>query len=94
MQIFCSIVTLMFINGSYFFISFNMDSMLEQSIEDDTEELVSISNVLPWQVGDYSSNFDPIDLLDLDIFDFDINELENKHKKDEYTSNYSLELIL
>ena len=86
MQMFCSLITLMFINVSCTFISFNMESVLEQSIEDDTEEIVSIV--------DYSTSFDLTDLLDLDIFDFDVDELENRHQQDEYASKYSSELIL
>ena len=76
MQIFCSIVTLIFINGSCLLISFNMDSILELSMEDETEE------VLP--VTDYSTSFDLTDLLDLDIFDFDVDELESRNKDDEH----------
>lgn len=86
MQIFCSIITLMFINGACLSISFNMESVLEQSTEDETEELVLIS--------DYSASFDLTDLLDLDIFDLDVDELENRHQKDEYISKYFSKLIL
>ncbi len=66
----------MFINGSCFLISFNMESVLEQSIEDETEEIVTIT--------DYSTSFDLTDLLDLDIFDFDVDELESRSKEDEH----------
>jgi hypothetical protein len=86
MQMFCSLLTLIFINGSCLFISFNMESVLEQSIEDNTEEIVSIV--------DYSTSFDLTDLLDLEIFDFDVDELENRHRKDEYTSKYLLQSTL
>jgi hypothetical protein len=86
MQIFFSIITLMFINGACLSISFNMESVLEQSIEDKTEELVLISG--------YSTSFDLTDLLDLDILDLDVDELENRHQKDEYMSKYFSELIL
>jgi hypothetical protein len=86
MQMFCSLVTLMFINGACLSISFNMESVLEQSMEDDTEEIVSIA--------DYSTSFDLTDLIDLDIFDFDVDELENRHQQDEYLSKYSPELTL
>jgi hypothetical protein len=79
MQIFCSIVTLIFINGSCLLISFNMDSVLEQSIEDETAE---IQEILP--ATDYSTTFDLTDLLDLDIFDFDVDKLADKNKDDEY----------
>jgi hypothetical protein len=53
-----------------------MDSILELSMEDETEE------VLP--VTDYSTSFDLTDLLDLDIFDFDVDELERRNKEDEH----------
>jgi hypothetical protein len=62
-------------------ISFNMESVLEQSMEDETEEI--------FPTTDYTASFDLTDLLDLDIFDFDVDELENKHQKDEYTSTNS-----
>jgi hypothetical protein len=86
MQMFCSLVTLMFINGSCLFISFNMESVLEQSTEDETEEMVSVI--------DYSTSFDLTDLLDLDIFDFDVDELDNRQQQDEYVSKSLPELIL
>jgi hypothetical protein len=53
-----------------------MDSILELSMEDETEE------VLP--VTDYSTSLDLTDLLDLDIFDFDVDELESRNKEDEH----------
>jgi hypothetical protein len=76
MQIFCSFITLMLINVSCILISFNMDSILDLSMEDQTEE------ILP--TIDYSTSFDLTDLLDLDIFDFDVDELERRSKEDEY----------
>lgn len=48
-------------------------------MEDDTTE---IQEILP--STDYSTTFDLADLLDLDIFDFDVDELERKNKDDEY----------
>jgi hypothetical protein len=57
-----------------------MDSVLEQTMEDETTE---IQEILP--STDYSTTFDLADLLDLDIFDFDVDGLENKNKDDEYT---------
>jgi hypothetical protein len=69
----------MFINGACISISFNMDSVVEQTMEDDTTE---IQEILP--STDYSTTFDLADLLDLDIFDFDVDELERKNKDDEY----------
>ena len=86
MQMLCSLVTLLFINGACLSISFNMESVLEQSIEDDTEEIVSLV--------DYTTSFDFTDLLDLEIFDFDVDELENRYQQDEDMSKYSPELTL
>ncbi len=86
MQTFCSLVTLLFINGACLSISFNMESVLEQSLEDDTAEIVSLV--------DYTTSFDFTDLLDLEIFDFDVDELENRYQQDEDMSKYSPELIL
>jgi hypothetical protein len=76
MQIFCSIITLMLINVSCLLISFNMDSILDLSMEDETEEILPTT--------DYSTSFDLTDLLDLDIFDFDVDELERRSKEDEH----------
>jgi hypothetical protein len=75
MQLFCSIFTLMFINGSYLLISFNMDSILDLSMEDETVEILPAT--------DYTTSFDLTDLLDLDILDFDVDELERSRKEDE-----------
>jgi hypothetical protein len=75
MQILCSIFTLIFINGSCLFISFNMDSILDLSTEEETVE------ILP--AVDYSTSFDLTDLLDLDIFDFDVDELARSKKEDD-----------
>jgi hypothetical protein len=86
MQTFCSLVTLLFINGACLSLSFNMESLLEQSSEDDTEEIVSML--------DYTTSFDLTDLLDLDIFDFDVDELENRYRQEEDLSKYSPELTL
>ena len=86
MQMLCSLVTLLFINGACLSISFNMESVLEQSIEDDTEEIVSLV--------DDTTSFDFTDLLDLEIFDFDVDELENRYQQDEDMSKYSPELTL
>lgn len=86
MQMFCSLVTLLFINGACLSISFNMESVVEQSSEDDTEEIISLV--------DYTTSFDFTNLLDLEIFDFDVDELENRYQPDEDMSKYSAELIL
>ena len=71
MQIFCSLFTLIFLNGSCTLISFSMESVLEQSMENDTAEIFSLE--------DYRNSFDLTDLLDLEIFDFDVDELEDRY---------------
>jgi hypothetical protein len=58
-----------------------MDSVVEQTMEDETTEIPEIQEILP--STDYSTTFDLADLLDLDIFDFDVDGLESKNKDDE-----------
>jgi hypothetical protein len=69
----------MFINGACLSISFNMDSVVEQTMEDETTD---IQEILP--SSDYITTFELADLLDLDIFDFDVDGLAGKNKDDEY----------
>ena len=66
MQAIC-LITLMFVNGAYLFISFNMESMLPDNEVEQVEEVVVTSAS--------SSEFDPADILDLEILDFDVDEL-------------------
>jgi hypothetical protein len=56
-----------------------MDSVVEQTMEDETTD---IQEILP--SSDYITTFELADLLDLDIFDFDVDELAGKNKDDEY----------
>jgi hypothetical protein len=72
MQLICSLVTLAFMNASYVFVSFNMDSVVP------TNEEKSAEVDLLW---DPSMDFDIADILDLDIFDFDVEELANNGKQ-------------
>lgn len=65
MQALC-LVTLMFVNGAYLFISFNMESMIPDDEIEQVEVVFSSSA---------STEFDPADILDLDILDFAIDEL-------------------
>lgn len=65
MQALCSIA-LMFVNGAYLFISFNMESMISDNEIEQVEVVVSSS---------VSTEFDPADMLDLDILDFAVDEL-------------------
>jgi hypothetical protein len=56
-----------------------MDSVVEQTMEDETTD---IQEILP--SSDYITTFELADLLDLDIFDFDVDGLAGKNKDDEY----------
>jgi hypothetical protein len=73
MQLLCSLITLMFMNGSYVFVSFNMDSVIELSSESETEETDTVS--------DPSRDFNVSDILDLEIFNFDVEELANSNEQ-------------
>jgi hypothetical protein len=75
MQLICSLITLIFMNGSYVFVSFNMDSVVPTS-EDDLEEVDML-----W---DPSRDFDVADILDLEIFDFDVEELAASSEHADY----------
>jgi hypothetical protein len=66
MQIVC-LITLVFVNGAYLFVSFNMESMVAVDNEEETTAVV--------MTADTSTEFDPASVLDLDIFDFNIEEL-------------------
>jgi hypothetical protein len=67
MQTLICLITLMFVNGAYLFISFNMESMIPDAENEKVEEVVISSNT--------STEFDPADILDLDILDFAVDEL-------------------
>jgi hypothetical protein len=67
MQAIC-LITLMFVNGAYLFISFNMESMIPDNGIEQVEEVVVVSSSI-------STEFDPTDILDLDILDFAVDEL-------------------
>jgi hypothetical protein len=67
MQIICMIV-LVFMNGAYLFISFNMESIVAATSEEATMEITVTSTAAEVE-------FDPADILDLDIFDFDVEGL-------------------
>ena len=63
MQIICSIA-LILMNGAYLFVSYNMDEMVVDESEPAIEEVVTILRP--------SINLELADILDLDIFDFDV----------------------
>jgi hypothetical protein len=60
-------------NGAYLFVSFNMDEMIVDESDEEIEEIVTITTPRIELV--------PSDILDLDIFDFDVEELaaSNEH---------------
>jgi hypothetical protein len=72
MQIICSIA-LILINGAYLLVSYNMDAMLVDESEPAIEEVVTMLRP--------SMDLELADILDLDIFDFDVEELaaSNEH---------------
>lgn len=76
-QVIC-LITLMLVNGAYLFISFNMESMIPDTDDEQIEEVVVASTT--------RMDFDPVDILDLDILDFDVDELMDNNGNDESTS--------
>ncbi len=72
MQIICSLV-LILMNGAYLFVSYNMDEMVVDKNEPEIEEVITILRP--------SMELELADILDLDIFDFDVEELaaSNEH---------------
>jgi hypothetical protein len=73
MQIICSLA-LIVMNGAYLFVSYNMDAMVVDEGEPAIEEVVTIFRP--------SMDLELADILDLDIFDFDVEELaaSNEHR--------------
>jgi hypothetical protein len=72
MQLICSILALAFMNITYMYASFNMDLLLEDG-EDEIEEIAIITPL--------SEDFGLTDILDLDIFDFDSEELAERNER-------------
>jgi hypothetical protein len=66
MKIICALA-LVLMNGAYLTLSYNMDEMVFDENDPDIPEVVTILRP--------SMNFELADLLDLDIFDFDVEEL-------------------
>ena len=81
MQIIVCSIALMLMNGAYLAVSFNMDSLVSDESEPDVVEFVSQSNP--------SMDFEIADLLDLDIFDFDVEELANSTERSSSLSSRS-----
>jgi hypothetical protein len=73
MQIICSLA-LILMNGAYLLVSYNMDEMVVDESEPAIEEVVTMLRP--------SMNLELADILDLDIFDFDVEELaaSNEHR--------------
>jgi hypothetical protein len=72
-QFICSLILVIF-NGAYLFICFNMELMSSSESEDKIEEVVTLSS--------QTQDFEPSDLLDLDIFDIDVDELMERGEND------------
>jgi hypothetical protein len=72
MQTAICLITLMFVNGAYLFISFNMESMIPDAENERIEEVIVSSTT--------NTEFDPSDILDLDILDFAVDELDKGEK--------------
>ncbi len=81
---FCSLV-LVFFNSTYLFICFNMELMVPDESEDKIEEVVTITT--------QTQDFDPSDLLDLDIFDIDVDELMERGENDASVARRSAYLV-
>ena len=81
MQIIVCSIALMLMNGAYLAVSFNMDSLVSDESEPDVVEFVSQSNP--------SMDFELADLLDLDILDFDVEELANSTERSSSLSSRS-----
>jgi hypothetical protein len=77
-------IAVTFINTSYFLISFNISSIVLESYEDEIEESI----LLPETTNQFSLS----DLLDLDILDFDTQELTDRKKQDECVSKQRSEI--
>ena len=71
MHIFCSTIVLIFINGCYAIACFNMESIVAPNSDEEIAATIS--------PADLSSDLDLADLLDLDIFDFDVDELTERN---------------
>ena len=81
MQIIVCSIALMLMNGAYLAVSFNMDSLVSDESEPEVVEFVSLSNP--------SMDFELADLLDLDILDFDVEELANSTERSSTLSSRS-----
>lgn len=81
MQIIVCSIALMLMNGAYLAVSFNMDSLVSDESEPDVVEFVSQSNP--------SMDFEIADILDLDILDFDVEELANSTERSSSLSSRS-----
>ena len=79
-KIVCAIA-LMFMNGAYLVLSFNMDSLAFDESETEIEEVIAISTT--------TTDFELADLLDLDILDFDVEELAESNKQNRSISRSS-----
>ncbi len=68
----CSLA-LIVMNGAYLVVSFNMDSLTFDESAPELEQVISTSSP--------SADFEIADILDLDILDFDVEELAESTKQ-------------
>jgi hypothetical protein len=80
MQIISLLTALILMNLSYVFIYFNMEKIVSQSSDEETIEEVIFSSD---SIIDPSSDLGLADLLDLDILDFDVEELIAINEEDD-----------
>jgi hypothetical protein len=67
-------IALLCMNGAYTFISFNMEAMIPDTENEHVEEMIiSLATNL---------EFDPADILELDILDFAVDELADHGEYD------------
>jgi hypothetical protein len=75
MQIVCSMLVLILMNSCYFITAFNLETLAAQNGEEEINSIVSSSA--------YSSDIELADLLDLDILDFNLDELVDSNEERE-----------
>ena len=81
MQTIVCAIALMFMNGAYLVLSFNMDSLTFDESDPEIEEVITRSTT--------TTDFELADLLDLDILDFDVEELAKSQKQNRSISRSS-----
>jgi hypothetical protein len=83
MRIICLVAALMSVNMFYVTICFDMESIVAETNGSEVAESIVESDSSTEEndlVLEVINNFSLADLLDLDILDFDVEELTNKHE--------------